>query len=269
MSNRHNPFKDNDSGYDRLDILSNTNVEWMSINYRMDKIANLSLSSKRVILILFQNNFQFFPTLREIRDQLIMSQEKILESKLTDKTQLQSKKAVYKEQWQFLFKLADLGDIDQPLSKKILSDPTHNITKLLLYIYSMESFIYTDLNLACRQKNTNKIQYYGAFAAALSYILYFANEKQKKATSERVHLYRGINQSEEEIKQLYKVNSTIHLTGYTSTSKSIEIAVAFALENTDPTKVPVILEIDFKSKYGMFELGKGQSAFPEENEVLV
>ena len=49
-----------------------------------------------------------------------------------------------------LFDLENLGDLDKPLSKEILSDPTHKITKLLLYIYTMECFIYTDLNRACR-----------------------------------------------------------------------------------------------------------------------
>ena len=78
-----------------------------------------------------------------------------------------------------LFDLEDLGDLDTPLSKEILSDPTHKITKLLLYIYTMECFIYTDLNRACREQDQSKIQYYGAYAAALSYILYYADAKSE------------------------------------------------------------------------------------------
>ena len=42
----------------------------------------------------------------------------------------------------------------------------------------MESFIYADLNKASREKVGTKIKYYGAFAAALSYIIYSANKKR-------------------------------------------------------------------------------------------
>ena len=71
-----------------------------------------------------------------------------------------------------LFDLAKLGDIDKPLTPKILKDPDHPITCHILYLYSMESFIYGDMNQACRVKDSSKIQYYGAFAATLSYIIH-------------------------------------------------------------------------------------------------
>ena len=72
-----------------------------------------------------------------------------------------------------------MGDFDKPLTAKILSDPFHKITKHILYLYSMETFIYSDLNRASREKDETKIKFYGAFAAALSYIIYFANTKRK------------------------------------------------------------------------------------------
>ena len=74
-----------------------------------------------------------------------------------------------------MFKLAKIGDLDKPLTRKILSDPKNEITKLILYIYSIESFLYADLNQASREKDETKIQYYGAFVASLSCIIYFAN----------------------------------------------------------------------------------------------
>ena len=52
-----------------------------------------------------------------------------------------------------LFKVSNLGKIDKPLTPKILSNPKHKITKHLLYLYSMESFIYSDLNNVCRTKD--------------------------------------------------------------------------------------------------------------------
>ena len=66
--------------------------------------------------------------------------------------------------------------MDKPLTPEILSDSDHLVTRHLLYIYSMESFIYADLNKASREKDVTKIKLYGAFAAALSYIIYCANK---------------------------------------------------------------------------------------------
>lgn len=81
----------------------------------------------------------------------------------------------YIHKWKLLFKLIDMADMDKPLTERILSNPNHKITRHILYLYSMESFIYAELNRASREKDVTKIKYYGAFAAALSYILYHAN----------------------------------------------------------------------------------------------
>ena len=95
--------------------------------------------------------------------------------------------------WKMLFEIANLGDLNKPLTSKILSDPYHSVTKHILYLYSMETFIYSDLNRASREKDITKIKYYGAFAAALSYIIDFANMKRKefKIYGDST-LYRGI-----------------------------------------------------------------------------
>lgn len=96
-----------------------------------------------------------------------------------DKTKFELMKPVYADKWHLLFDIAKLGDLNKPLTPVILSNPYHCITKHLLYIYSMESFVYADLNIASRDKDRSKIQYYGAFAAALSYIINFANGNRK------------------------------------------------------------------------------------------
>ena len=92
-----------------------------------------------------------------------------------------------------LFDLAKLGSLDKPLTPTILSNPNHVITKHILYLYSMETFIYSEMNRASRMKDRSKIKYYGAFAATLSYIIYAANKNRKsdklKGTTT---LYRGL-----------------------------------------------------------------------------
>ena len=62
-----------------------------------------------------------------------------------------------------------------------------------MYIYSMESFIYADLNKVCREKDKSKIKFYGAFAAALSFIINSANQNRVEDKLQNVTtLFRGI-----------------------------------------------------------------------------
>ena len=63
-----------------------------------------------------------------------------------------------------------------PLTPKILSDPSQNLVKTLIYIYSMESFISKELNRASRSKDIEKIKMYGPLASALSFIIHCGNK---------------------------------------------------------------------------------------------
>ena len=57
----------------------------------------------------------------------------------------------------------------------------------------MESFIYSDLNKVCRQKDESKIKYYGAYAAALSFIIDNTGLKNSpKMPVSTTILYRGL-----------------------------------------------------------------------------
>ena len=135
---------------------------------------------------------------------------------------------LYREGWEMLFDIAKLGDLDKPLTPKILSKPTHPVTIYILYLYSMESFIYSELNKACREKDTSKIKYYGAYAAALSYIIYFANSNRKNHKMQGTTvLYRGLQMHPCEVEKFARGFIT-YLVGYTSTSQNLATAVKFA-----------------------------------------
>ena len=68
----------------------------------------------------------------------------------------------YKENWELIFELTNLGaEMDEPLTAKILSDPNHVITRHILYIYSMESFIYAELNKTSLKKGHWQIKFLG------------------------------------------------------------------------------------------------------------
>lgn len=100
----------------------------------------------------------------------------------------------YAHNWKKLFKLADLDhELEKPLTPKVLSDPNNKAVRHIMYIYSMESFIYADLNRVCREKDESKIKFYGAYAAALSFIIHSANKnRDENKLQDTTTLYRGI-----------------------------------------------------------------------------
>ena len=66
---RHENFAvDHDT---KKNICNDTDIEWMSLNYRKERAAKMSKSIRRMVLVMFQEDYQYFPTLREIRDELI------------------------------------------------------------------------------------------------------------------------------------------------------------------------------------------------------
>ena len=81
----------------------------------------------------------------------------------------------------------------------------------------MESFVFSEMNKASRSKDFDKIKYYGPFASALSYIIDNSNKKQVKL-GKTFSVYRGLQITQEELQQRYKVGETIKLQGYTSTT---------------------------------------------------
>ena len=125
--------------------------------------------------------------------------------------------------WKTLFSLAKLNDVEfsKPLTPKILSDPDHPCVKALIYIYSMESFVFSELNRASRMKDVTKIKFYGAFASALGFIIHCGNFKKTDLEKEFT-VYRGLTLTREELNNKYKEGKKINLQGFTSTTLSIE-----------------------------------------------
>jgi hypothetical protein len=76
-----------------------------------------------------------------------------------------------------------------PLSYKILEDPKHCVTKFLVYLHTMQTFLFSDLKKASLEKDETKIKSLGAYAICLSYIL--ARNKQKKG-HQTYTVYRGM-----------------------------------------------------------------------------
>ena len=84
-------------------------------------------------------------------------------------------------------------------------------------------------------------------------------------------LYRGLK-IKKEVYEQYLVGSTMHLTGYTSTTTDPAVANKFAIRDLDQdenkNKIPVIFIIEFTSQRGLFAMTDEYSAF-KEKEVLI
>ena len=73
--------------------------EWLSINYRKYRAALKSKSIRKMTLELFEEDYQYFPSLKEIRDGLINAQIKMIENKSkmwSNKTRFEAIKRKYK-----------------------------------------------------------------------------------------------------------------------------------------------------------------------------
>lgn len=77
--------------------------------------------------------------------------------------------------WKAIFEMIKNVNLKKPLTPSVLKDPDHKFVKMLIYIYSMQTFIFKEMNSASRSKDTDKIKYYGPLASALSFIIHYGN----------------------------------------------------------------------------------------------
>ena len=52
----------------------------------------------------------------------------------------------YADLWKQIFAMVEDHDMDEELTHNILASPDHKLVKALVYIYSMESFVFTEMN---------------------------------------------------------------------------------------------------------------------------
>lgn len=115
---------------------------------------------------------------------------------------------------------------------KILSNPQHKFVKTLIYIYSMQSFVFTEMNKASRLKDSSKIELYGPLASALGFIVHQGNKQHTSLSSQTsITVYRGLNVPASELSEKYRVGGVVHLLGFTSTTLSRNTAVKFAVKS--------------------------------------
>ena len=162
-------------------------IEWLAMKWREYRAVKAQRSYRRKILVLLEEDYQYFPSLNQIMNGIIYSQKQQLPDDCTKECT-----TAHTKMWKNLFKIGNLGNFDQPLTAKILSNPNHKIVMHLMYIFSMESFLFSELNLATREKNSLKIKHYGPIASAVGYIVQRASMTKEDQQPEGQVIYRGL-----------------------------------------------------------------------------
>ena len=69
---------------------------------------------------------------------------------------------------------------DIQIDEYMLNDANNQVTKAIMYLYSMETFIYTAINRASRNQDETKVRTLGPYAVLLAQIVYGAEEKRER-----------------------------------------------------------------------------------------
>ena len=93
--------------------------------------------------------------------------------------------------WKKIFAMVQDVDMKKPLTPQILSNTNHTLVRTLIYIYSMQTFMFSEMNKASRKKDVDKIKFYGPFASALSFIIHCGNHNQTGLPA-KFNVYRGL-----------------------------------------------------------------------------
>ena len=70
--------------------------------------------------------------------------------------------------WMTFLKVQDIDDLDQVPN---VSDPNHKDVKAILFLYSLDSFLYHRLNQISRKKDASAIWTLGAYSVALTRVI--------------------------------------------------------------------------------------------------
>ena len=109
-----------------------------------------------------------------------MVQLELAIGKVKDQRAVVEAKINIKQTWKDLVDEAQVPDPDKSLGDVyknefddtcIMFDPTSSVVALILQIYQMESFCYSELNRSSRYKDQSKVKTLGPWASALGLII--------------------------------------------------------------------------------------------------
>jgi len=99
--------------------------------------------------------------------------------------------------WRYLFTSA-IPDWDEPPTFETVIDPESDFVCAVLWIYSMETFVYSSMNAASRDHDLSYVNTLGPMAQALFLIVRWTEIKRKKDSEslpwdKYTNLYRGLS----------------------------------------------------------------------------
>ena len=203
-------------------------LEWLAWNWRAWNNDKMFRSRRNLIFGYYNHSIGILPSPEQILHSIILAQmHQVTTSNQVNFTEMTQ----CSHMWKKIFEMIKNVNFKQPLTPSILADSSHSFVKTLMYIYSMECFLFHEMNKASRAKDFDKIQFYGAFAAALSFIVHCGNKRQM-SLSRDLTVYRGLQMdTETDVKNKYPVGGLINLLGFTSTSQDKNTALYFALKS--------------------------------------
>lgn len=97
------------------------------------------------------------------------------------------------------------------------NDPKHKDVKAILFLYSLESFLYVRLNQISREFNESAVTTLGPYSVALKRVIDTVQSKREDNTAGPFYCYRGLALTQQQISSWSK-RKKIFLDGYNSAS---------------------------------------------------
>jgi hypothetical protein len=169
--------------------------------------------------------------------------------------------------------------MNSPIEPDTFKKPKHPLVNLIMFIYTMESFIYGVMNNASKNGDRTKINTLGPYAITLEFIMKMAPQNRDdieiEVFSMGIDLYRGtglpteiIDDYEEMMKaKAFGRPATMSMFGFISTSVERKVAEKFAYNDPDNGKIKVLFHIQWTHSYDYYFMDMG--SFDDEEEVLL
>ena len=191
-----------------MHLLNSKDLEWLAWNWRLLNNQSKFKSRKRMVFENFNRTIPMLPSLEQIMRGIILAQIDQF-SQLGNNAKFVGIVLAKTSMWKSIFSMVEqVKNFKKPLTPKILSDPNHKLVKTLVYVYSMESFVFSEMNKASRMKDKSKIKFYGAFASALGFIVHCGNRCNSRKD---MIVYRGLFMPIDELELKYKEGEMINL----------------------------------------------------------
>lgn len=126
--------------------------------------------------------------------------------------------------WELVLKLGGLGaneQLDEEIDPAVFHDVESNLSKLIIQLYTMESFFQNALLRASIDQDETKLQSLGPYALCLRSLLYGASEEREDVPHGAYTAYRSFLIDERQLndfRNLHKTKGKLSLRGFTSAS---------------------------------------------------